>query len=125
MEGHLQDHGGLSVVHISMHSRETNLNIRVGLLGPYCRRSGELWARPPVLTPVPSHSELQLLPSPSVPDGSDSPETCTHVPTPWSVFRNSNGLRKKSFLCVTVWSLGLVVGTWKHSEGRSHGTTDT
>ena len=37
--------------------------------------------------------------------------------TPWSVFRNSNDERTQKqlvFRSVTVWSLGLVVRTWKH-----------
>ena len=34
-------------------------------------------------------SEPQLLPSPSVPDGSDSRETYMHVSTPWSVPRDT------------------------------------
>ena len=62
---------------------------------------GELWARPPVLTPVPSTGEPLLLSLQSVPD-SESRENGTRVltlalenwhtcQTPSSMSRNSNG----------------------------------
>ena len=76
----MQDRGRLSLMHISkdyfLHSAcspkitvgcltstcqsiRTKTCTRVGLLSPHCKRKQkirELWARPPVLTPVPSHA---------------------------------------------------------------------
>ena len=67
-----QDHDRLSVEHIS--ERSGKMCTRVGLDGPYCRKK-ELWARPPLLTPVPSkanhtsshHRRLQTGPTPEKP----------------------------------------------------------
>ena len=72
-----QDHGRSSAMHMSKHSPShsadtlkitvgcpsstypsirTKTCTRVWLLGPHCKRKKELWARPPVLTPVPSQA---------------------------------------------------------------------
>ena len=51
-----QDHGRLSVRYLPKFSRTKILYTRAGLLGPYCEKSGALWTRPSVLTPVPSQA---------------------------------------------------------------------
>ena len=79
--------------------------------------------------------ESQLLLSPSVPDGSESRETCAHVSTPWSVSRDTPeklshmldslvrvsqqerwGKFKTLFLSVTVWEPGRL-GTCGQDKG--------
>ena len=96
-----------------------NLYTRVGLLGPSAlQRSGELWARPLVLTLGPSQanftSEPQL--SSCLAVGSRRVKIVRNLQTcliPWSVFRNNNdGKISKHLLCLSLsGNLGLVVGT--------------
>ena len=104
-----------------------NLYTRRGLLGPHCKKKSELWARPPVLTPVPSqaiHSSPPIktgrLLGPCLGTLLRNWHSCW---TPWSVFRKSNGgsTEKTRFFCLSLSrSLGLVVRTWKHGCGPGH-----
>ena len=127
-------------MHRSKHYRESNLYTRRGLLGLF-KKKGELWARPPVLTPVPvqaNHSSPPIavdsrrvrLPR-NLQNCFDSLDRLPFLRNwlafmldSWSALRNSNcGTIKKLFLSGTVWepgSLGLVVRTWRtwrHKRG--------
>ena len=118
-----QDHGRLSVEDRSKHFREENLYVSVGLLGPYCKKEMELWARPPVLTPsftgepqlssyrrrfqTGENREKLAVPWSELQAGWKILKNCTHFLLGPS-FRKSNDGRitKKRFLFVTVWEPG-------------------
>ena len=85
-----QGHGRLSVEHISKLCHKKTCTHVLASLDRTAKKKWELWARPPVLTPVPSQAIHSSLPSPSVQDGSDSRETCTHVSTQWAVSRDTS-----------------------------------
>ena len=55
-----QDHGRLSVVHRSTHSRKRRLVHTCWTPWSVLQKSGKLWARPPVLTPVLSQARTSL-----------------------------------------------------------------
>ena len=72
------------------------LKITVGLLGPYCKKSGELCTRQPVLTPIPSHANHS---SPLIAVGSRRVRIARYLhtcQTPGSVPRDTP--RKQSFM---------------------------
>ena len=128
-----QDHSRLPDKHVSKHSHK-NLH-SCWTPWPAPRKKRELWARPPVLTPVPSQATHS---SPPIAVGSrredslvrvsrHSRETGIHVRLRGSVFRNSNGgkNRKNAFLSVTVWEPGTGgQDVETRVRARTHETTD-
>ena len=116
-------------MHRSKHSqRKKNLYTRVGLLDPsVLQKNEELWAHPPVLTPVPSQA-IHSYPLFAV--GSRLVKIVRNwlsYSAPWSVFRNSNDQRIKNkqtnklvFLSVTVWEPGTGGQDVETPTSRSH-----
>ena len=109
-----------------------NLFSRRGLLGPLCKRKRELWARPPVLTPVPSWA---IHSSPPVQTGrllGPCLETLLrswlHVKLLGPCFATATmeAPKKLVFLSVTVWEPGTGgQDTETRVRATTHGTTDT
>ena len=78
--------------------------MRVGLLGPSALQTNEeLWARPTVLTPVPSPANHSASPIAVGSRRVRLSETYTYVSTPWAVSRATP--EKVARTCGTPWSV--------------------
>ena len=97
--GRSQDHGQLSVVHRSKLSFFFLKKTCTYVLNSPVRTAKKKWRAVGTSTRADTcafTSEPQLLPSKSVPDGSDSRGACTHVSTPWSTTRCTRSGAKKT-----------------------------
>ena len=126
--------------------RHKNLHNCVGLLGPHCKKK-ELWARPPVLAPVPPQA---IHSSPPFAIASRRLGPCLETllrnwhscQTPRSVFRSSNGRKSEKnslYVCHCLGALDWWSGRGNTGAGQdtrdnghvrqqgdtTHGTTDT